>query len=292
MLPLPDWDGPGRPWSLGDMLIRLGFYIFLLDDIRGTGAAIEGNSDIDAALDTESKKHVEELYGGIRHFGRQGGFEMMAVDAENGLAELDDEHCTYRTVATRLKHVEQGFTHEANQRSFWLIHASKLKFFDASFGKDVEAAFPDASWEIREAGSCYAVGRNTACVFHLMRGVEHGMRALAVAVGVTSTKIPLEYQEWNALIGQIESRAKAVDAWGTGAELTNARRFFKRIIADLYSFKDDVRNVTMHTRQKPYDSPGALRVRNRAKEWFQILATKASQDMPIGALLDRSLFLP
>jgi hypothetical protein len=30
-----------------------------------------------------------------------------------------------------------------------------------------------------------------------MRSVELGVPALAVAVGVTPTKIPLEYQEWN-----------------------------------------------------------------------------------------------
>jgi hypothetical protein len=279
-------------WSLWDMPMKLGHYVMLLDDLRGTEATFKAVNQPDVVLDDQSKNDVRDLFAAIQAVGRSGVLERSTVAADCGLAETEDDTCTYRDVAIRLRHTVESFSHDANQRVFWLIHGGKAKYFNRSFGKEVNAAFPDVIWEVREASSCYALARNTACVFHLMRSVELGMRALAVAVGVTPTKIPLEYQEWNNLIEQIESHAKAIDSWGRGPEVTNARQFFKRIIADLYSFKDDVRNVTMHTRRKPYDSPGALSVRNRVKEWFEILATKVRQDAASGAAIDRSLFAP
>ena len=131
---------------------------------------------------------------------------------------------------------------------------------------------------------------NTAAVFHVMRAVEHGLRALAVAVDVNPGKLPLEYQEWNELIDQVKKKSSAVDQWGKSAELTNARQWFHRVIGDLYSFKDDVRNVTMHTR-KSYNSNEAMGVHDRAREWFQVLASKVSDGMR-GTLIEKSRFTP
>jgi hypothetical protein len=275
-----------------DMLIGLGHYIFLLDEVRRAMAELDTVKPpkLDRPLDAEWTTRLHDVLTTVESLGNEGGLEMLVVDAQNGLTELPT--CTYRQAATRLHHTHQSFTHEANKRQFWLIHADKNKYFEAGFGKKVATAFPDAAWEIREAGSCYALARNTAAVFHLMRAVEHGMRSLAVAVGVTTKTLPLEYQEWHNLIEQIESHAAGIDQWGRSAELTNARQFFKRIIADLYSFKDDVRNVTMHTRNKPYDSPSALGVRNRVRDFFLILVTKVAHDTPIGGVMKKSLFTP
>jgi hypothetical protein len=50
---------------------------------------------------------------------------------------------------------------------------------DALLGDAVTAKFPDAVVEIRNAGNCLAVGCSTAAVFHLMRVVEFGLRALS-----------------------------------------------------------------------------------------------------------------
>jgi hypothetical protein len=125
-----------------------------------------------------------------------------------------------------------------------------------------------------------------------MRAVEHGLRAFAVAVGTPVGKLPFDYESWENLINDANKEwVKTVDTWGKSAEQINARRFFKRIVADLTAFKDDVRNVTMHTRGD-YDANGAMSVRNRVDEWFVVLASKSHDNMTLGELLDRSLFAP
>jgi hypothetical protein len=95
------------------------------------------------------------------------------------------------------------------------------------------------------------------------------MRELAVALGVTSPKVPLEYQVWNALIEQIQKAAddKIIGTWAEPSK-SNARAFFRRTLSDLYSFKDDVRNILMHTRsQSIYDGPRTISVWNRTIEF-------------------------
>lgn len=156
------------------------------------------------------------------------------------------------------------------------------------FGERVRAAFAEARDDIQDAGNCLAVGLETAGVFHMMRAVEHGMRALANGVGVKVDKLPLQYQEWHPVIAQIEKASEEIERWGKGVELTHAREYFHRLVADLYSFKDDVRNVTMHTR-KTYNAQEALGVKNRVNEWFNILASKADDQMT-SKLLDPALF--
>ncbi len=181
---------------------------------------------------------------------------------------------------------------DANKYGFLRVAHELKSFVDADklFGNDVFDAFESARADIREGGNCLAVECNTAAVFHFMRAVEHGMHALAIGVGVVpNTKFPLEYQEWQNVIDQIKSKSNVIDAWGKSAEQINARRFFNKIIADLFSFKDDVRNVTMHARDF-YDGPASLSVKIRCEEWFKTLATKVNEGIAPGSVLDRKLF--
>ena len=105
--------------------------------------------------------------------------------------------------------------------------------------------------ELVEANTCLALERDTACVFHLMRGVEYGLRALAGAVGVSQQPtIPMEYKEWQPLIEEINSKQyEALRSW-RGAAKADASAFFNRIVADLFTFKDEVRNP-LCTRDEP-----------------------------------------
>jgi len=66
-------------------------------------------------------------------------------------------------------------------------------------GSRIPPKFPSANQEIIEAGRCYALGRNTACVFHLMCALEVGLHATAKVFGV-----PTDYANWQRLLDGIE----------------------------------------------------------------------------------------
>lgn len=67
------------------------------------------------------------------------------------------------------------------EHKFLYVQPSKLPYYmnQSLFGDPVNAKFSSVRGDIEEAGTCFAVGRNTAVVFHLMRVMEAGLRALA-----------------------------------------------------------------------------------------------------------------
>ncbi|HVA67886.1 MAG TPA: hypothetical protein VNF45_01145 [Candidatus Binataceae bacterium] len=68
----------------------------------------------------------------------------------------------------------------------------------------VNERFSDAIYDMQEAANCLALGRATACVFHLMRVLEVGLSALA-----NELKIPWpSHNDWQGVINAIEGRSK------------------------------------------------------------------------------------
>lgn len=69
-----------------------------------------------------------------------------------------------------------------------IVPAAQAPYYvsaDIWIDPDVTAKFPSISLEAEEASKCYALGRSTACVFHLMRILELGLNSLAHSLGVS-----------------------------------------------------------------------------------------------------------
>lgn len=100
---------------------------------------------------------------------------------------------------------------EAKENHFAFVEPKKVEFFeqDQLFGKKVFNRFKRAQYDIKEAGNCLATGANTACVFHLMRVAEHGLRALARRFDIelvnTTTRRPKPIEEatWQEIIDEV-----------------------------------------------------------------------------------------
>jgi hypothetical protein len=131
------------------------------------------------------------------------------------------------------------------------------------FGKPVLKIFPDARDDIVEAGNCYAVGAHTASVFHLMRVLEHGLRALAADMKVKfkkNPKDPIEFRQWGEIIGAMETRIGQIEK----TKKTRARdlklEFYRGAQSHFKYFKDAWRNHVMHSRSSydEYDTPKLL----------------------------------
>ena len=195
-------------------------------------------------------------------------------------------------IHSALDDLKRAFVADLSSRYVFIMDEDKQLLFGSGFTFKVAKAFPSAAEEIREANSCYSLGRNTATVFHCMRAIEHGMRALLVAVGGPSGAVPLGYLQWNEIIEQVDSKWKSIEPqWKGSPELTNAREFFSRTVGDLKGFKDAARNISMHTRNV-YDESGARSELGRTREWFERLASKVHENMSPGELLDKKFFAP
>jgi hypothetical protein len=111
-------------------------------------------------------------------------------------------------------------------------------------------SFPSSEKEIDEAIDCYGLEHNAACIFHMMRVAEIGMRALARERLVSFPKHPLEWAEWENVIDQIESKARgATVGMPRGPERDAARAFYTAAVAQLRAFKEDPKPDHAHARQ-------------------------------------------
>jgi hypothetical protein len=86
-------------------------------------------------------------------------------------------------------------TDELSGRHFFSMTPREARLWgqpEPPFGADVQVKYPSALFEIDEASKCLALGRGTACVFHLMRTMEIGILATARCLGIPDPTKPAE----------------------------------------------------------------------------------------------------
>jgi hypothetical protein len=149
----------------------------------------------------------------------------------------------------------------------------KLSGWEADW-KEIHVAFPDVRVDSFGATDCYALGHNTASVFHSMRVAEIGLRALANERRIKLAKNkPLEWGAWQEIIKALDDEIKLIGAWKPGHRKDGALDFYSGARADLNAFKDEYRNLVMHVR-KSYDENQAARALARVHEFMGRLAAK------------------
>lgn len=125
-----------------------------------------------------------------------------------------------------------------------------------AFGATVSRCFPSAVNDVEEASTCYALGRYTACVFHLMRTMEAGLQELGTVLGVTFANEKV----WQNILDEVNKQIKAL------ALKHPKRAILSRVATNLYNVKLAWRNEVMHPKGA-YTEDEALRV-HEAVKWF------------------------
>lgn len=178
---------------------------------------------------------------------------------------------THNDIEIRLSRIDFMFRDQAEKQVFFRLSSEESEKFanDELFGPEVAEAFPsdESLYEIREAGSCFALGRYTASVFHLMRVLEKGLKALADDLQVAFS-IPFEYENWQNIIEQIEAKIRELEKQAKGQKKTDALKTYSEIARQFRYFKDAWRNGVAHSREV-YDEHGAASIFAHVKEFMQ-----------------------
>jgi hypothetical protein len=140
--------------------------------------------------------------------------------------------------------------------------------------KKITDAFPECKQDSISAVDCYALGQNTASVFHAMRVAEHGLRALAKERKVTLPRNrQIEWATWQDLIKALDAEILAIGNKKAGAPRDAALEFYSGARADLNGFKDEYRNLVMHVRAS-YDEFQALEAVQKVHAFMERVAVK------------------
>lgn len=152
---------------------------------------------------------------------------------------LKDE-CTLGALRANFTQLLDRMQDELASGIFLMVARSKQDYFTQPdlFGQEVASKFRDANVDIAEAGKCFASGRHTACVFHLMRVMEVGLVRLAKRFKVATNST------WGTMIRKIDG---VLEPRRKDPKRKKAAVRFDAAIAHLRSAKDGWRDRVSHS---------------------------------------------
>lgn len=105
-------------------------------------------------------------------------------------------------------------------------------------------AFPTASFEIEESAKCCALNRYTASIFHCMRALECGIRAMSRFLDMPDAA-KAGGKNWGAILKALRGRVDEKWPMATRTENSIGARM-ESLLATLDAMKNPWRNATMH----------------------------------------------
>ena len=165
---------------------------------------------------------------------------------------------------------------EMKTTRFFRFSSHTQSYFDVvdGFGKEVSEVFPSADYDIKEAGNCLALGRATACVYHSMRVLEHGLCALA-----DKFDVPFEQKSWNDVIEPIEKAIRQIkNQPDKPSNWKDEEQFYSEAAAQFMHFKNAWRNYTAH-RQSKYTEAEAEAILRHVRDFMRHLSKRLKEKM-------------
>jgi hypothetical protein len=180
-------------------------------------------------------------------------------------------HMELHELLSEVRTLRETFDRGINYKYLYLYPAEKvkrvLKFEDE--WRAALAGFAAIRDDALAATDCYALGHNTAAVFHSMRVLEHGLRAMATAVNLV-----FDVQQWQTIIEGIEKQIREIgDRWPKTTAKSDWTSFFSGAAKEFFYFKDGWRNYVSHGGD-PYDADQASSVLEHVKVFMNHLSTR------------------
>jgi hypothetical protein len=256
---------PGRLWSLWEMLnLLFGVLYQRLENVRLRIRILESESHLEPKFFENTCSTLSEL----RKDCEELQFEQSCHHIDRIVSALKRKHDTnYATI--QLKDLLAAIEAEGKDDNIYHVPRDRAKLLldEPNPWSHISEKFPDASDDIWSSITCYMYDENTASVFHSMRVLEYGLRALAEAVNLT-----FDVQQWQTIIEQIEAQIRDIaDRWPAGNSKKEWMQFYSSAAKEFMYFKDGWRNHVSHNRAK-YDAPQALSVLEHVKVFMTVLS--------------------
>lgn len=210
------------------------------------------------------RRHLNDL---IMHCDILGA-KVTKMVIEDFLESLERDDFTFEQFAEHCRRIKSTLRNELSTVNVLVLDSSKTKYYKYGiplFGMEVNDRFPSATDDLIDVGRCIAFNNGTSAVFHLMRVMEAGLKALAKSLNIPYAP------SWESYIRQINAKIEAKHkAKPRGWKKDES--FYRDIAGDLTTIKIAWRNPTMHI-VKRYNVDDAEIIFNAVKEFMMRLAT-------------------
>lgn len=176
------------------------------------------SDELSKSILSELERHVVQYYEsqgkGVEANEKQVYAAILLMEKHFALLDLTVSNAMLKRISRNLRENEKmpnaGEILELSSRikdelyckKFIYLEPKRLRLYEPDrplFGEAIADRFPAAVFEIDEAAKCLALGRSTAAVFHLMRLMEIGIRALARCLQIPDPVKPAE-RNWAMIL--------------------------------------------------------------------------------------------
>lgn len=196
----------GRLWSLWDMA-NYAWQFFLISefvsgirgDLRsvapvaphglgglgGLGNIFNNANSSNEWLTDEEQNKIKDVLSLINRVCRDIGIRNISSEIDRISSVLPNRKKISLVIS--IEHLSDRIVDELKETEFAHIDAEKVQYYKQQelFGSVVGEKFPKLIEDIASSGTCYALGQYTACVFHLMRVMEHCVQRLGKKLKVS-----------------------------------------------------------------------------------------------------------
>lgn len=212
----------------------------LFKSLRGTEDPLVENSVKVISVYVESFKYEANNLGA----------RLSVVAAERLLSALNANPCEVNVgqAVAAIDDIESRFADYLVEIKMFALSPQEASFLEsADFLIELEGfsvKYPSAAFEVEEAAKCIALGRYTASVFHAMRALEVGIKALSARLGIPNPTKPAE-KNWGLILKAIDT--KIDELWPRSSRLSGTEgAAFEELHASLDAVRNPWRNATMH----------------------------------------------
>jgi hypothetical protein len=149
---------------------------------------------------------------------------------------------------------------ELKLKLVYVIDSSKSEYYEPKsplFGVEVDMKFPSIISEIDQAGKCYACDLTTASVFHSIRCLEAGIRAVCRCLGMNDPTKASD-RNWSNIRKDIQNKIE--QKWpASSGRMSGDAQLFDEIYGSLAGMQNPYRNATMHL-DATYTAPEAIHI--------------------------------
>jgi hypothetical protein len=236
---------------------------------------------LDNLPEASSRSWLEDILNESLAFAKNTKLNKMEWEAQKTLCIAKRGDRTWRELQSGIADIQYAMSVELKNITLTFIPPNKVEYLEAAelFGKAVKAAASDElNAEIKAAGNCIAADLNTAAVFHLMRVVELGLRALGRHLKVPTcgrkNQTPIALGTWEQVIQALETKTVAVaNIVGRSVKKQKDLEFYKGVILEFRAFKDIWRNSVSHCRCA-YDEHQAMSALIHVRRFVELLAAR------------------
>lgn len=198
--------------------------------------------------------------------------EILQSGSDDG-SKLDLSRQAASTLLSKLDMTTKFLPQEIGLRWVMIVSPSYAGFLEnpaATFGPKFQTQFSGCLFDLDEAVKCLGASRPTAAVFHLLRMMEAGLRAIHACLGVT-TPLTGVNRSWGKILERIDT---AIEGRGKG---WNERDSFRGQYAMLVAVKQAWRDPTMHLENR-YSEEQARDIFHAVRGFMQILADRMDEN--------------